>query len=102
MKWRSSTNSRLITKGLVAIIMLMVWFVVIVTGLLMWAAPRGHGLGSEPFILGLTRHDIGEFHLIVALIAVAVTIVHVCIDWKAFKGLMRYMIQAGHQPKPGT
>ena len=96
---KSKLKPRIIFKGVVALSMLMVWLFVVVTGLLMWAAPHGQGLGKESFILGLSRHDIGEIHLILALIAVAFTIIHIVIDWKAFMGLIRYMVQASHRTR---
>jgi len=94
-----SKRPRIVIKAVVALSMLVVWFCVVITGFLIWAAPHGQGLGKETFVLGLTRHDIGDIHLIFALIAVSITVIHVIIDWKAFMGLMRYMVQASHRNK---
>lgn len=84
-------------KALIAISLLISWSLVLLSGLLMWAAPHGQGMGNDAFLLGLTRHDIGDIHLIIALIAVVITIFHVIVDWKAFKGLLRYLRKVSYQ-----
>jgi len=97
MSAQNKPNIKIITKALIAISLLICWSLVLISGLLMWAAPHGQGMGNEPFLLGLTRHDIGDIHLTIALIAVVITIIHVIIDWKAFKGLLRYLTKVNSQ-----
>ncbi|MFU8812682.1 MAG: DUF4405 domain-containing protein [Balneolaceae bacterium] len=91
MMKKRTVRPKILVRAVVALSMMFVWSLVLITGLLMWLAPHGQAAGREPFILGLTRHDIGEYHLVVALVAVSLTIAHVIIDWKAFLSLMRYL-----------
>jgi len=86
-----------ILRALIALSMLIIWSFVLMTGIFLWLAPRGQGAGQTDYIIGLNRHEIGDIHFYFSVIAVILTLVHVFIDWKAFKGLMRYLVHAGHR-----
>ena len=84
-------NWKIQIKGWVSLILLFAWSFVLATGIIMYLAPHGQGMGSKAFLLGLSRHEWGEFHWWLAVAAVVFTIIHVIVDWKPFTGLLKHM-----------
>ncbi|VXD13664.1 putative 4-amino-4-deoxy-L-arabinose-phosphoundecaprenol flippase subunit ArnE [Planktothrix serta PCC 8927] len=79
-------------RGIVALALLISWSLVALTGFIIWFAPRGQGAGSIAFLLGLSRHEWGDIHFFISLLALVVTVIHVILDWRTLKGLIRYLI----------
>ncbi|TVQ12907.1 MAG: DUF4405 domain-containing protein [Balneolaceae bacterium] len=92
----SRYNPKIYFRGVIGLLMLIIWSAVLTTGILMWLAPHGQGRGSEPFLFNLTRHDWGDLHLYLALTAVVITIIHVVADWKIFVSSLKHMVRS-HQ-----
>ena len=97
MKKQGAIRTKTLFRAIIALSMLIIWIFVVLTGILLWLAPHGQGAGQLDFIAGLTRHEIGDIHFYISLAAVALTIAHVFVDWKAFMGLMRYMVNTRHR-----
>jgi len=97
MKKTGGIRTKTIFRAVIALSMLIIWSFVVLTGVLLWLAPHGQGAGQLDFIAGLNRHEIGDIHFYISLAAVALTLAHVVVDWKAFMGLMRYMVNARHR-----
>lgn len=54
--------------------------VVIVSGLVLWAAPNGPRSGRQELLFGLAKREWGDVHLWLSLAALAVTAVHVVVN----------------------
>jgi len=99
MKKKDGIRAKTLIRAVVSLSMMIIWSFVVFTGILLWLAPYGQGAGRQSFFATLTRHEIGDIHFYLSLGAVAFTVVHVIVDWKAFKGLMRYMASTNHRSK---
>ena len=47
---------------------------------------------------GLTKNDWGQIHWWISAAAVGLTLLHIVLDWKAFKGAIRYLVHARGLP----
>ena len=86
IKWKSYA------RAWVAVGLIGAWAIVTVSGVLLWLAPAGMRSGQAELFMGLTKHEWGDIHWWVAVATVAVTMVHMVIDWKALKGALKYMV----------
>ena len=91
MKRNRLINTRVYTRAVVAIMLFSSWGVVALSGLLLWLAPSGRQSGQMELLLGLTKEGWSDIHFWVSLAAIIITVIHVIIDWKALRGVMRYM-----------
>ena len=88
------------TRAIVAIMLITVWSLVALTGLLLWLAPSGQGAGKQLLLLELTKSEWGEFHFWIGVATVAVTLIHLIIDWRALRGVIRYLTSVHRGPTP--
>jgi hypothetical protein len=91
MKTRRPIKVKVYLRAVTAISLLVVWALVTFTGILIWAAPSGQRSGQRPLLFDLTKSEWGDIHFWVAAATVAVTLVHIIIDWKALRGVIRYL-----------
>lgn len=96
MKSKRSINSKVYARAVVAIALLVSWSLAAFTGFLLWFAP-GAGVRRLLF-LGLTRHEWGNVHFVMSVIALGITVIHILIDWRALKGMLRYLISVHRHP----
>ena len=47
--------------------------------------------GQQPLLFGITKENWGEIHFGICIAVVIVTIIHIIIDWKALRGVIRYL-----------
>jgi len=78
-------------RAVTAILLIAAWSLVGLTGLLLWLAPSGQRAGQQILLLGLTKHEWGDIHFWIGVATVAVTLIHLIIDWKALRGVIRYL-----------
>ena len=78
-------------RAVTAILLIAVWSLVGLTGLLLWLAPSGQRAGQQILLLGLTKSEWGDIHFWIGVATVAVTLIHLIIDWKALRGVIRYL-----------
>ncbi|RPJ63475.1 MAG: DUF4405 domain-containing protein [Dehalococcoidia bacterium] len=86
------TNPKIYIRAVIAIIMLAVWLLVAVSGVVLWLAPEGQRSGRIPLLFDMTKSDWKEVHLWLAAIMVAITVIHVIIDWKTLRAVIKYMV----------
>ena len=82
-----------------AFLLFVTWFMVALSGLLLYLAPTGPRSGWVEILL-LTKREWGEVHFWFAVAAIIVTVIHLIVDWKAVKSAVRYLVSArrGHTP----
>ncbi|MFC1906941.1 DUF4405 domain-containing protein [Chloroflexota bacterium] len=94
MKQTRPINVKTYTRAVVAIMLITVWTLVGLTGLLLWLAPSGSSSGKQALLFELTNSEWGDVHFWFAVAALVVTVVHLIIDWKALRGVLRYLTSA--------
>jgi hypothetical protein len=95
-------RSRLSIRAGIGITLITVWSVATFTGVLLYVAPTGRRSGRDDILLGLTKSTWGDIHWWVSLAAVAVTIVHVIVDWKTFRACLRHIVHAAASNAPSA
>jgi len=91
MPYRRPIKVRVYARAVVAITLLSAWSLLSLTSLLLWLAPTGRQSGQIELLFGLTKHEWGDMHFWFAVATIVVTLVHVIIDWKALRGVIRYL-----------
>ncbi|MFB2974949.1 DUF4405 domain-containing protein [Microseira sp. BLCC-F43] len=92
MQRKHKINFRNYIRSVVVLALLIGWSLAAFTGFLLWFAPSGRGLGRVTLFLGLTRHEWGDIHFLISLIALCVTAVHLMLDWRALCKSIQYLI----------
>jgi hypothetical protein len=88
----SKINPKIYARTVIAVIMLIVWLLVAVSGVVLWLAPEGQRSGRIPLLLDMTKTGWKEVHLWLVVIMVVITIIHVIIDWKTLRAIIKYMV----------
>ena len=88
----SKINFKIYIRAIIAIIMIIVWVLVGFSGVILWLAPEGQRSGRIPLLFDMTKSDWKEIHLWIAAITFAMTIIHILIDWKTLKAVIKYMV----------
>jgi len=84
-------NLKTYSRAVIAIVMMVTWSLVTVSGFLLWMAPSGPRSGHRLLFLGLTKQGWGDLHLWFSLAALGVTLLHVFIDWRGLCGCLHYL-----------
>ena len=92
MQTRRPRKVKVYIRAVTAISLLIIWALVTFIGIIIWAAPSGQRSGQRPQLLDLTKSEWGAIHFLVAAATIAITLVHIIIDWKALCGVIRYLI----------
>ena len=99
MKTRYPIRVKIYTRAVVAIMLIITWRLMALTGLLLWLAPSGPRSGRQLLLLGLTKEGWGDIHFWIAVATLVVTLAHIIIDWKALRGVIRYLTSAHRRPE---
>ncbi|MFH1031397.1 MAG: DUF4405 domain-containing protein [Chloroflexota bacterium] len=91
MEKRRSIRFKVYARAVVAIMLIVVWLLAAFTGLLLWLTPTGPGSGQRVLLLGLTKQEWGDIHFWISVAVLIVTLIHIVIDWKALRGVIRYL-----------
>ena len=98
MKQKRPIKVKVYARAVVAIMLITVWSLVALTGLLLWLAPSGQRAGKQLLLFELTKSEWGDIHFWIAVATVVVTVVHLIIDWKALRGVIRYLTTVHRGP----
>ena len=96
VKWKSYV------RAWVAAALIATWVIVAVSGVLLWLAPEGKHSGQAELFLGLNKQEWGDIHWWVAVATMAVTAMHLVIDWRALNGALRYLVNVHRDRMPGS
>jgi Domain of unknown function (DUF4405) len=75
-------------RAVTGIALLVTWGLATVTGVLLEITPQGPRAGQQT-LLGLTQRTWGDLHWWVSVAAVTVTVAHLVLDWRTFRGCLR-------------
>ena len=91
MKSNRPIKINVYSRAVVAIMLITSWSFLSLTGLLLWLAPSGRRSGQIQLLFGLTKSEWSDIHFWIAVVTVIVTLLHVIIDWRALRGVIRYL-----------
>lgn len=87
---------RVFARGVADIFLLLSWIPATFTGVILWEplgiVPDAPGKGEKVMLWGLTTGQWGDIHWWICAAAVGFTLLHIALDWKMFKGAMRYVV----------
>ncbi|HAG11344.1 MAG TPA: hypothetical protein DCK76_08200 [Desulfotomaculum sp.] len=86
------SKSRL-SRSVVAVCLLISGFLLTLTGLTMLFTHADPGHGRQLMLIGMTRHQFYDIHILFALITLLFGIIHIIINWKAFISSFRYLFK---------
>ena len=91
MSERQPIKPKVYARAVTAIALIIVWVLSAFSGLILWLAPEGRQAGRQLLLFDITKRDWGQIHFWICVAVVVVTIVHIIIDWKALRGVIRYL-----------
>jgi len=91
MSDKQKIKPKVYARAIVAIALITVWVSSAISGLILWLAPDVRQAGQQPLLFGITKHNWGEIHFWICVTVLVVTILHIIIDWKALRGVLRYL-----------
>lgn len=91
MSSKRPIRAKLYARGIVAISLITAWSLSAFTGIILWLAPEGPRSGQKLLLLDLTKREWGDIHFWVCIAVVIVTVTHMIIDWRALRGVIRYL-----------
>ena len=94
MSERQPIKPKVYARAVTAIALIIVWVLSAFSGLILWLAPEGRQAGRQLLLFDITKRDWGQIHFWICVAVVVVTIVHIIIDWKALRGVIRYLTSA--------
>ena len=80
-------------RTLIVLGTLISWAGVAISGVILYFAAKGPGLGRAPIFFGMTRGEIISNHPTIGLIAVGFTILHVIMEWRIFWVLFKNLLK---------
>ena len=100
METRRPFNIKIYTRAIVAILLIVTWLSSAIYGLILWLAPEVRQAGQQQLLFDITKQSWGEIHFWVCIAVVIITIAHIIIDWKALRGVLRYMTSTHRETRP--
>jgi hypothetical protein len=92
---------KLSIRAAIGIALIAVWSAALLTGILLYVAPEGRRSGQADLLFGLSKTTWGQIHWWISLVAVALTVVHLIVDWKTFRACVRHLTHThGQAPAP--
>lgn len=79
-------------RAIVALGLIVIWSLAALTGFLLEFSPKERGAGQLPLFLSLSRYEWGDIHFIVCVIALSLTVIHVCLDGKTLRGYFHFLL----------
>jgi hypothetical protein len=97
--FRRRRGSRTRLRAVIGIALITSWSLVVVSGLVLWAAPDGPRSCRRVLLLGFLKREWADVHLWLSLGALAVTAAHVVVDWRMFCSAMRSLVRPPSGPR---
>lgn len=90
---KSSHRVKAIARPYIAISMLAAWTLSAFSGFLLWLAPTGPRSGRMLLLFGLSKQEWGDYHFWFSTTALALTVIHLIVDWKGFRSAVLYLLR---------
>jgi len=98
---RHSARGKARIRAIVVIALIALWSLSVLSGFLLYAAPEGPRSGWVELLFLLTKREWNDVHFWVSAAAAVVTVVHLVIDRKALKSVVRFLVstERGRAPR---
>jgi membrane protease YdiL (CAAX protease family) len=100
MQPRKPLKPKIYARAITAILLIVTWALITLSGVLLYLAPSGFRSGRAVLFLGLSKSAWDDIHFWIGVITVVVIILHIIIDWKALRGVIRYLTSTHRGPLP--
>ena len=100
MQPRRTFKVKIYARAITAILLIVTWILIILSSIILYLAPSGFRAGQQALLFGLTKTTWSDIHFWIGVVTVAVTVIHVIIDWKALRGVLRYLTSVHRGPMP--
>jgi hypothetical protein len=91
MPQKRTIKPKIYARAVIAIALITVWIGSAFSGLILWLAPEVRQAGKQSLLFGITKENWGDIHFWICVLVVVITITHIVIDWKALRGVIRYL-----------
>ena len=91
MSEKRAIKPKIYARAIIAIALITVWVLSAFSGIILWLAPEVRRAGQQPLLFAITKQNWGEIHFWICVAVVVVTIIHIIVDWKALRGVIRYL-----------
>jgi len=91
MSAKRPVKIKVYARAITAIALIIAWSLSAFSGLILWLAPEVRQAGKQPLLFDIIKQEWGEIHFWICVSVVIVTIIHLILDWKALRGVIRYM-----------
>ena len=78
-------------RAVVALTLLTTGLFQAVSGLILYTAPRGRGVG-DIILYGFEKHLWKEYHFYIGILIICLVVVHLILNWKMFKNELKSLI----------
>jgi hypothetical protein len=100
MQQKRPIKLKIYARAVTAILLIITWALITLSGIVIYLAPSGFRSGKTALFLGLTKTTWNDVHFWIGIITVAVIVIHLIIDWKALRGVIRYLTSTHRGPAP--
>jgi uncharacterized protein (DUF486 family) len=80
-------------RGLISLALLVSWGIAALSGFILYLAPEGQRSGRTILFLNLTKQGWSEIHTWISFLALAVTLLHIVVDWKILVAVIKYLVE---------
>jgi uncharacterized membrane protein YhdT len=98
MKKERPVKAKIYSRAVIAIMLIAGWCLTAVSGFILWAAPSGPRAGWRVLFLDMTKREWSEIHLWFGVAIIVITLIHIALDWKALRGVIRYLTSVHRTP----
>ena len=91
MSEKRAIKPKIYARAVIAIALITVWVLSAFSGVILWLAPEVRRSGQQTLLFDITKQSWGEIHFWICVVVVVVTILHIVVDWKALRGVIRYL-----------
>ncbi|MFC1944661.1 DUF4405 domain-containing protein [Chloroflexota bacterium] len=92
MSVKRRIKPKIYARAIIAIALITVWILSAFSGLILWLAPEVRRAGQQQLLFGITKQDWGDIHFGICIAVVVITTLHIIVDSKTLRGVIRYMV----------
>lgn len=100
MEPKKPFNFKIYARAITAILLIITWVLITLSGVVLYFAPSGFRSGKAELFLGMTKPTWDEIHFWLGVVTVAVIVIHLILDWKVLRSVLKYLtsIHRGQLP----
>ena len=80
-------------RGVISLALLVTWTISALSGFVLFLAPEGQRSSKVILLFSLAKHDWSEIHTWVSFLALAITVLHIVVDWKILITVVKILVR---------